>query len=486
MKNTNKTMFVFLLTLAPSIVMATVSDELKRFNKCYAIFVGERVKTSDPLWKAVEAGTKSGTDACMEIFDKATLSNNGEISKVNGVPDGIGIKVLNNFMRFQKSQFQIPDYGPAIGAADRFSLDVIDSNEAVYHFVYSLFSPNQKFSDIVTRDYSLRAVRYSQYPDRARSILNVALPVLEQGTYKTVKDANGVNQIVPDNLSVFSPELIETGSLMGIVRDDIKNVITNTAYIGQSGFSFNDYNVNQHIGGGAIGTQAYLLGNIGKDGFNNGGSGLYRRWGKHVMEDFLCRGLPALRTTDVINEVDSTSKIAFKTGISCMACHSSMDPLAAVLRNGRTGWTHNTAGVSTRVKFFGVRNPTMAYADMPKLANETNFYQRPANGRLFYRSYDGKLVQQEMVGPQELGEKLAETNDLYVCAAKRYYKFLTGISVDLADIGNINTPEFSKGGEYQRNKVIKMGLDLKEHQSTRLLIKKIIEQKAFIYPDQGV
>ena len=487
MKNTNKTMFFLLLTLAPSMVLATVSDELKRFNKCYAIFVGERVKTSDPLWMAVEAGTKSGTDACMEIFDKATLFNNGEISKVNGVPDAIGIKVLNTFMRFQKSQFQIPDYGSAIGiASERYTRDVIDTNEAAYHFVYSLFSPNQKFSDIVTRDYSLRAVRYSQFPERARSILNVALPALEQGTYKTVVDANGVNQTVPDNLSVFSPELIETGSLMGIVRDDIKNVITNTAYIKQTAFSFNDYNINQHIGGGAMGTQAYLLGNIGKDGFNNGGTGLYRRWGKHVMEDFLCRGLPALRTTDVINEVDSTSKIAFKTGISCMACHASMDPLAAVLRNGRTGWTHNSGLVSTRVKFFGVRTPTLGYADMPKLANETNFYQRPANGRLYYRSYDGKLVQQEMVGPQELGEKMAETNDLYVCAAKRYYKFLTGITVDLADIGNINTPEFSKGGEYQRNKVIKMGLDLKNHQSTRLLIKNIIQQKAFIYPDQGV
>ena len=102
MKNKKYTLFVFLLSLAPSIVMGAVSDELKRFNKCYALFVGERVKTSDALWIDVDTGKKSGTTACMEIFDKATLGTKGEIAKSSDPSNDIGAKVLNTFTRLQQ------------------------------------------------------------------------------------------------------------------------------------------------------------------------------------------------------------------------------------------------------------------------------------------------------------------------------------------------------------------------------------------------
>ena len=131
-------MLFFVLTLTPSLVVATVSDELKRFNKCYALFVGERVKTSDSLWVAVETKKKTGTDACMEIFDKATLTA-GKIAQVKGVSDEIGTKVLNNFLRYQQSQLRVPNYKTAIGNGnDRFTVDVTDTNEAAYHFIYTL------------------------------------------------------------------------------------------------------------------------------------------------------------------------------------------------------------------------------------------------------------------------------------------------------------------------------------------------------------
>ena len=486
MKNVKNNIIILIFCLAPSMLVAKVSDELKRFNKCYALFVGERVKATDALWIAVKAGKKTGKVACMEIFDRATLTANGEISK--GFSNEIGTKVLNTFTRFQKSQFQVPDYGPVIGRqSDQYTRDVIDSNEAAYQFVYTLFSPKQKFSESVTRDHSIRAIRYSKYPVRARSILDRALGNLLQGTFKAVTNPNGRNKIlVPDNLSEFDPVLVETGILIGLERDNVVNDITNLAGVIRSNYGLNNANVNQHIGGGVIGTQAYLFSNLGKDGFSDGGANVFRRWGKHVMEDFLCRELPALRTTDVINEVYTASTIAFKTGISCMACHASMDPLAGVLRNGRIGWTHGSPSEGSRIRYFGLRTPTLDYADMPELIADRDFYKRPPNGRLFYRSYDGTVVKEEVVGPQALGEKMADTNDLYVCAAKRYYKFLTGITVDLADTGNINTPVFTKGAKYQRDKVILMGLELKKHQSGRQLIKSIIEQAAFIYPHEGV
>ncbi len=483
MKNKKYTLFVFLLSLAPSIVMGAVSDELKRFNKCYALFVGERVKTSDALWIDVDTGKKSGTTACMEIFDKATLGTKGEIAKSSDPSNDIGAKVLNTFMRFQQSQFQVGDYSKVLEGPDEPTRDVIDINEAAYHFVYSLFSPGQKFSDIVTRDYSLRAIRYSAHK-RTRSLLNRALEELEQGTYVFQPRKFMSSLLVPEDVDPFKVTFADTGILIGMERDDIKNTITNPSLTKK--YVFNDYNVNQHIGSGAVGTQAYLMGNIGKDDPSDGALELYRRWGKHVMEDFLCRELPALRSSDVLSEVNIASKIPYRNGISCMGCHSSMDPLASVLRNGKIGWSLSPRFKNERVKFFGQLAPTLGFAEIPVLDRDLNFSKRPANGRLFYRSYDGSLVKQEMVGVKELGPNMAATNDLYVCAAKRYYKFLTGISVNLNDPGNINSPELSEGAVFQKNKVIQMGLDLKKHQSGRSLIKAIIEQKAFIYPDQGV
>lgn len=487
MKQTLNTLIILSTTL-PFTVMADTQMEMQRFQKCYGIFVGERAPLTDSLWLKVKSGAISGTDACMQIFDRAKLSNNGEVQKSNGVVDPIGMKVLNSFMKFHKSQLQVPEYGKVIGASERFTRDVTDGNEAVYHFLYSTFGANQKYSDVVTRNYSLKSKRITSFPDRARSVLNVNLPILMQGSYTTKLDENGINQTIPNEalggVAPFPVELAETGLLYGLAREDRQNIISNKEAL--KGYVFTSLDIHQHHGAGAIGTQAYLMANLGKDTVPNGGTGLYRRWGKHVMEDFLCRALPVLRTTDVVDEVNFNSSIAFRTGSSCMACHSGMDPLSAVARNVRTSWSHNTGNFSTRVKFVGVRAPTLPHAEMPTDKNEAAFFQRVPSGRLFYRSYDGSLVREEMEGIRELGEVLAESNDLYVCAAKRYYKYLTGIDVDLSDIGDINTPEFSTGQINQRKKVIDMGMNLKNHQSVRETIKTIIKSQTFIQPDKGV
>lgn len=480
------------LLLFSQLLQAQASDELRRLNKCYGLFVRERIPTDHPLWVAVSKGTKSGTDACMEIFDKAKLTSSGELPKTNGNYDYEGMRVLNSFLRFHKSQFEIPDFATVVGTGvDRSTRDVTDSNEPAYHFLYSLFAPEQKFSDVVTRDFSIRSRRYSMKSERSRSVASGALPLITQGVYKSVQDADGRSIFIPDDakggVSPFQPVLPETGILIGLDVDQEDNSIDPSHFESNFGvLKFNSTNVNQHLGGGIMGSQSYLLANLGKDGFVSGGTVLHRRWGKHVMADFLCRDLPALRSKDVIAEVDAESKIAFRTGISCMGCHSSMDPLAGAIRNSRAAWSHNGGQPHNRVKFIGHRPPDMAYADFPSKAADGSFFRRPASARLYYRSYNGELVMKEVEGLQQLGESMATTNDLYVCAAKRYYRFLTGIDVNLADLGNINTPAISLGEKFQRERVIKMGLDLKSHQSLRSLIKNIIKTEAFIYPDRGV
>lgn len=491
MKKPLLSIFSLCLLFAPKLE-ASVAEELQRLNKCYGLFVRERIRTTHPLWVEVSQGKKSGVDACMAIFDKGKLNSDGEISSQGSVYDPEGMRVLDSFLRFHRSQFEIPDYGNVIGLGiDRYTKDVIDANEPSYHFLYSLFGADQKFSDVVTRDYSIKAKRYSVSSGRARSVTNAALPALFQGVYKTIKDENGVTQVVPNEekggVSPYSPEFTPTGLLYGFERDTTDNSIDRSRFDANfASFKFKSTNVNQHLGGGLMGTQAYLLGNLGKDGFTSGGTNLFRRWGKHVMKDLLCRDLPALRSKDVVQEVDPESTIAFRTGISCMGCHSAMDPLAGVVRNSRAGFTHNVGMTFNRIKFIGERVPDMPFAEFPTKAADANFHRRPAAGRLYYRSYDGNLIKEEMEGLGELGVIMANTNDLYVCAAKRYYQFLTGINVSLADIGDINTAPFSLGEKHQRDKVINLGLELKNHQSLRSLIKAIIESESFIHPDSGV
>lgn len=493
MKNLTTYIFSALVMFPLTTQAASVDEELKRLNKCYGLFVRERIPVSDPLWKQVASGKKSGTDACMEIFDKAKLDKNGEIAKgPDGKYDYEGMRVLNTLMRFHKSQLEIPDYSTTLNGDTVFTRDFIDANEAAYQFVYSIVGSGQKFSDTVTRDFSVRAVRYSEKGARTRSVVgNTALREITQGIYKTIKDEKGLNVVVPDEskggASPFRPELVETGLMVGLVRDDVENEMAEQHFGPLLGAQkFDSKNVNKHMGAGAVGTQAYLLANLGKDTFSNGGTGLFRRWSKHVLSDLLCRDLPALRSKDVISEVIPESKIAFKTGISCMACHSAMDPLAGTVRNIRPNFTNNSGMGGLRGKFISHRPADMAFAPMPTITADANFHRRPADGRLYYRSYDGKLIKEEAEGLGELGDVLAKTDDLYVCAAKRYYRFLTGVTVSLSDIGDINTPAFTTGQKYQRDKVIKFGIELKQHQSIRTLIKRIIESESFIYPDHGV
>ena len=471
MKKNKYITLILLLNLTPAVVLAALSEDLKKLNKCYAIFVGERIKTTDPLWKAVESGKKNGTDACMDVFDKAALNSSGSVTKAD--PDDpsniVGSKILNTFLKFQQSQFKVPDLLPILASSELFTRDVIDINEPAYHVLYSIFAPNQKYSDVVKRAYGLRSLR-SSGANRTLSITGDELPDFKQN------NPGG-------GLRFYSPTLVQTGRLTGIVKNNIRNDIIEGPVL--ANYELGDFNVNRHLGAGAIGSQSYLSANVGQDEYSDGGNKLFRRWSKNVMDDFLCRELPALRSIDVVKEVQTNSNIVFKNGISCMSCHSSMDAMAGSIRNGFIGYSFWEDDPS-KIRFYNERDVTAGYADMPTINRDPNFHMRPPNGRLFYRSYDGSIVKEDVLGIQQLGEKIAATNDLYVCAAKRYYRFLTGISVDLADLGNLGTREFSKGESFQRNKVIKMGLELKQHQSMRTLIKNIIDQKAFLYPDQGV
>lgn len=476
-------------------VQADPVTELKRLQKCHGLLVRQRIPTDDPLWKAVAAGTKSGTAACMEIFDSARFDSNNRVAPSAGqsLPNERGIRVLATFLEFHRSQMTIPDYGAVINGNNNPTLDVIDANSPAYHFLYSLFKPGETFDGIVKRDIRLMGQRVTSRGSagRTRSIANILSPLnLRQGDNNTRNSATSdPDDLLPSTLIPWNPPgLAQTGILVGVSPTTLQNkpsVLPNTfkALNGQ-------LDVTEHFGAGLIGEQAYLIGNNDKAGPVDGAGNSYRIWAKNVMSDLLCRDLPALRSSDVIQAklVVPNSSISYRQGLSCMACHGTMDPMAGVLRNLRRIHTANVFGDGmSSVTFFMHTAPTLGPSPYPTMTGDANFSKRDPNGTLFYRDYNGDLVSYNTTSLQDLGNKLALTRDLYVCAASRYYRFLTGLTANLTDLADpVNSTKLTPAQMRIRENVIELGLKLRNHQSLRTLIQNIISSPEFVDSDHGV
>jgi hypothetical protein len=477
--------FMLLLTFvfSSAVKASAISDEQKRLQRCYGMFTGERILTTDALWIAVTSGAITGTVACMEVLDHAKLDANGNLAQTAGVYDAVGAKVLRTFLDFNRSQLQVPDYGVSFEYNQLQTQEVTDANESVYHELVTLFKTGEKYSNLVTRNYTFRANRYSTKTVRTRSLF-----IYDSGMFVfNVGDSTCAASDSSCGLQPWSPLLAQTGTLVGMNQDlqptHIPKLIQGMSqFIGQS--------PNQTLGAGMLGTESYIFANAGKSGsFTDGGITSFRRWSKNVMADTMCRSLPALRSTDVLSEVALTSALPYRQGISCMGCHSTMDPMAGVIRNSVDVPTRDSPQGQPTVMVRGTFPVTQAAADYPTMAGDPNFYLRPPIGRLMFRSYDGTLVKVDAVqNIADMGTKIAATNDLYVCAAKRYYEFLTGISANLQDPGDINAVTLSSGDQAQRDKVIALGLSLKNDpaQSLRTLIQTIISSPTFLTPDTGV
>jgi hypothetical protein len=261
--------------------------------------------------------------------------------------------------------------------------------------------------------------------------------------------------------------------MAGLVRDTVENPIQvlEPALVQHQG-----RNTNTHFGGGFMGSPAYLFANAN-------GSNYLRVWAKNLLADALCKDIPVLRSIDVLHTVKPESSFAWRQGLSCMQCHETMDPLSGVMRN--KGLIR--ASPVNEVRFWYSRDIDRPSAPYPSMSPDPDFSRRPADFTLKYRSFDGTLVSVDGSGVSALGQSLADRDDLYVCAARRYFKFLTGIEVDLRDDSDpLNPLDLSPSEKKYRNRVIELGKQLKQDQSARELLRSIIASPTFIYPDRGV
>jgi hypothetical protein len=171
-----------------------------------------------------------------------------------------------------------------------------------------------------------------------------------------------------------------------------------------------------------------------------------------------------------------------------MSCHATMDSMAGVARN--VSPRQQSTSVGCAILPFGpiatVSQPKEVELDSgtPRPDSDPNFSARPPTGRLTYRSFDGSLKDLRGNDLNDLMDELVNQDDIYVCAAKRYFEYFTGISVNLQDPGDPELNPLSAADLHYKNQVVQLGRSLRSNNSLRSLIQSILSLPVYAKPSQ--
>jgi hypothetical protein len=324
---------------------------------------------------------------------------------------------------------------------------VIDQAEAALHFTRVMFGANIPFKEAFTSPIPMEAVRSS----------TVSGGTVQQGPLAGIRPLS-------------STEISKTIT--------VQRTPTSVRY-------------KESLGGGFLGTKSFLSLNLGATRLDqawDGGISMPRRWAKAGIESALCRTLPILRKTDVVNWVNTASTIPFRRAAACMTCHTTMDSMAGVARNVSPRQMSTSVGCSI-LPFGPIATVTQAKeaeldSGTVRPDSDANFSARPPTGRLIYRSFDGSLKDLHGSDLNDLMTELVNQDDIYVCAAKRYFEYFTGISVNLQDPGDTELTPLSAADIHYKNQVVQLGRSLRSNNSLRSLIQSILSLPVYAKPSQ--
>ncbi len=434
-------------------------------------------------------------DACIQVLDKARFNANGQLLTFSEE----GISVLNHLNKFHMSWFTVRDFKDRPQTYTGQETLINDATEPGLFLTHLLFnSQNPPYSDAIKGSYSVRGIR-SEGPYKAEegkiiSPYSFPLAALEYGKLR------GVYKYAASFPS--NPDTWYTG--LGDPITSFPRQYTSPALP-----SFRSH------GGGIIGSQSFLWMNGGFTDNSiraNGAERMPRKWVRALFTDLMCRDLPVLRTSDVSQPVieylaaftDPATRIAFRSDTLCASCHETVDPGSSAIRNLRFDrvlgtafdWDGDgsTADEGASMIFAGTSGLQATETTAFHLQHaDTQYHNKKPRARLKYRSYDGSLINSDTAFfnnenifdvLSKMGNFLANQNDLYVCAAARYFKFFTGISVNLSDPGDERNPPLSEADQYYKSLVVNLGQNLKSHQQLKELIRQILMSQ--IYQKSGM
>ena len=145
-----------------------------------------------------------------------------------------------------------------------------------------------------------------------------------------------------------------------------------------------------------------------------------------------------------------------------------MDQMAGLVRNQRfyrTGACRNQPPESRASHHFVGFNDTLP-AGGRGFIKDPDYHKRVANGRFLYRTHNNTLINQPVNDLADLGTLISGMDDYYICAAKRYYRYFTGIDVDLSPMTAAQVSALPPDRRFYRNRVVNLGLQLKSTATT--------------------
>lgn len=427
-------------------------SEKEILARCYAQLTGRRLPVSDSLWSRLTK--QSAQSVCADLLNQVNFAPNGTLS---ASADPLHRRILKQFHDFHRSWFSkqwimdstLPDvnYG---------TVDVYDPAAPSYYLTRALFLPNSHYAQVLRGYETLAAVRdsgkirFGLSPTggiprltRAFSIGDISP---DQSEIPGSFDRHEITVQNPQDGSVFSipGALVPVGELIGVVpaaRGTYPflwvNPLTPAAAANPPGLVV-PQGIDAHYGGGALGTISFLLMNLGHgaDYAADGAAKLPRRAVEAAMHSFLCRKGPSLRATDVGSYLaGEIAAVPFRKTTACLRCHATLDQAALTLRHVRQASTGNY-GPAKIVRYTSTISSygslSTASPEWPSVPTP-NFALTAPVGRLYFRSINGSLVNVPVGNLDGLGHALSATEDFYACAASRYFKYFTGIEVNLFD-----------------------------------------------------
>ena len=463
------TFWIFLFSFHTQFIQAQNLSELALFNRCFSQLTSQHILPSDPLFVKVSTGLITASEACGQILDSAKLVGTNTMTLLNQ-NDLRAQSVLATFQRLHYSWFNSKDF-PVIswpGHADDLK-DLYDSSSPALYYTRAMLGDGIKASDPVTSTDFLTAIRSNLDPtlgpeskhEKTDFIFQTSFKFASTGILKGIQSAPSTilqfpGNPIPDNPN--KPPSRPAGSI----------------------------DIYKSFGAGFLGTQIYLSLNLESIDSNSlyktdGAVLMHRRWGKAVYHDTLCRDLPVVRESDALSFVDTSSTAAFRNSSACVKCHASHDRISGVIRGlyvlyiGKGDPTR--VGVQDRGGNFARFHQVVSSAEKSwPTTSDSDYFQRPSTGQLFFRNYNGELVDLPLSGISDLGNKIAQTDDYYICLARRYYNFFLGIDVNTADLNDpASGVAIGANAKIHRDKVIALGKNLRITQNLNQMIKEIFK-----------
>lgn len=511
-----------LISLLAIPVFARDLSEVELYRRCYAHLIGESPLLNDSNLASIRSGSKSAMQACNSLLDRMTINTSDPQGKLIDPADTVAVKglrniynITNQFVSSKRFEGAITNFFEDYASGE----DILDNTAVALAYTENILNNNRQFKDLFTMTKEPRASRVldpmyeSTYTMKTiygasapATIVYSARSRYGQTYFSAASPKNYTTAVNPDSVPLsitasnsstvfvaqpFTP--IAVGELVGISYTQNTELLNRTP-INKNGDVDFGFNLHDNLATGLLGLRPYIAAST--NWIDNGAPNLqylHRRLSQNYIKDFLCRDLPVVRESDILNMVSvSSTALAFRKASSCVRCHATMDPMAASFRNIALIKLGNRMDTELN-RFMVIPHKRTSTLSTPEVGwpaeKDDNFYKRPATGRFFFRTYDGRLVNRTLASHNDLSTAFAETDDAYICFAKKMFKHFTGIEIRMFDAGDAANASYMQtltpeDWEY-RNFVVKAGLNLKKHQKGKELIKEIMQSPFYKKSNMG-